>query len=447
MCTAYDRVSWSFLKTVLISMNFGSNWVHMIMECVFSGSPTQEFLPTRGVREGDQIFPYLFLFCANILSIALIQAEGQKKIKGIKLGRSGRSFTHLFYVDDSLFFFQNDRNSLNNLKGIILWYCSLSGQSINFMKSDLYCFPNMHPSIQESLTELLQVNLVHNPSKYLGLNFKLRDRRVVDFEDLVERLQTKLQGQSAKLLSQASRATLISVVLQSMPLYTFSCFKVPETICNKLDATIRDFWWGHKNGTRKMHLIGWDKLCTPKSKGGLGFKRFTDFNQAMLAKRYWKIQSNPNSLLARTYKTKYFPRTSLKDYTPKPFYSWTWRAIANPQCIVLHEGRWIVGAGHQIPLNYLDWFQAPRHKLREVNLTNGIVANLLVINSKAWNCNLLRKLYLYPTCIEIMKTPIPKTDYNPDKLVWKHSSSGIIRGPKLTCFYNNINPHPRELEL
>ena len=81
---------------------------------------------------------------------------------------------------------------MNNLKGIILWYCSLSGQSINFMKSDLYCFPNMHPSIQESLTELLQVNLVHNPSKYLGLNFKLRDRRVVDFEDLVERLQTKL---------------------------------------------------------------------------------------------------------------------------------------------------------------------------------------------------------------------------------------------------------------
>lgn len=56
---------------------------------------------------------------------------------------------------------------------------------------------------------------------------------------------------------------------------------------------------GHKNGTRKMHLIGWDKLCTLKSKGGLGFKRLSDFNQAKLAKQYWKIQSNPNSLLAR----------------------------------------------------------------------------------------------------------------------------------------------------
>lgn len=196
-----------------------------------------------------------------------------------------------------------------------------------------------------------------------------------------------------------------------------------------------------------MHLIGWDKLCTPKSKGGLGFKRFIDFNQAMLAKQYWKIQSNPNSLLARTYKAKYFPRTSLKDYTPKPFHSWTWRAIDNPQCIVPHEGRWIVGARHQIPLNHPDWFQATSHKLRELNLTRGIVADLLVINSKARNCNILRKLYLYPTCTEIMKTPIPKTNYNPDKLVWKHSSSGIIKQPKLTHFYNNINPHLQEMEL
>ena len=113
MCKAYDRVSWIFVKAVLILMNFGSNWVHRIMECVFlvqyafllNGNPTQEFLPTRGVRQGDPISPYLFLFCANILSIALIQVEGQKKIKGIKLDRNGLSFTHLFYVDDSLFFF------------------------------------------------------------------------------------------------------------------------------------------------------------------------------------------------------------------------------------------------------------------------------------------------------------------------------------------------------
>ena len=221
MCKSYDRVSWNFLKTILISMSFGNYWVHRIMECVSSmqyalllnGSPTHTFLPTRGVRQGDPISLYLFLLCANILSIALIQTEDQKKIKGIKLGRNGVSFTHLFYADDSLFFFENDRQSLRNLKDIILWYSSFLGQNINFTKSDLFRSPNILSSIQESLANALQVNLVQNPCRYLGLNFKLRGRRVADFEDLVEILQARFQGWSAKLLSQAGRATLISLVL------------------------------------------------------------------------------------------------------------------------------------------------------------------------------------------------------------------------------------------
>ena len=65
-----------------------------------------------------------------------------------------------------------------------------------------------------------------NPSKYLGINFKLRGKRVADFQDIVDKVQGKFQGWKAKLLSQAGRTTLIASVLQAMPLYVFSCFKV-----------------------------------------------------------------------------------------------------------------------------------------------------------------------------------------------------------------------------
>ena len=81
-----------------------------------------------------------------------------------------------------------------------------------------------------------------------------------------------------------------------------------------------------------------------------------------------------------------------------------------------------MGVGHQIPLTHPDWFEATRNTLRELNLTNGTMANLIVPNPKFWNCNLLRKLYPHPICTEIMKTPIPKTGDNPEKLVWKHST-------------------------
>ena len=108
---------------------------------------------------------------------------------------------------------------------------------------------------QEAPTQALHVNLVQNPTKYLGINFKLRVNRCADFQFLVDKLQSKLQRWKARLLSQAGKTTLISFVLQSLPLYTFSCFKVPDKICNKMDSVIKSFWWGHDQGERKLHLL------------------------------------------------------------------------------------------------------------------------------------------------------------------------------------------------
>lgn len=85
----------------------------------------------------------MFLLCANILSLSLMQVEQQKEIHGIKVGRNGYSFTHLLFADDSLLFFRQDGKSLGNIKRINDWYCALSGQSVNLAKSDLYYSPNM----------------------------------------------------------------------------------------------------------------------------------------------------------------------------------------------------------------------------------------------------------------------------------------------------------------
>ena len=115
---------------------------------------------------------------------------------------------------------------------IFHWYCSLSDQAINFSKPDLFCSPNIPLNIQENLANSLKVkvNLVQCPSKYLGLSFKLRGRSVSDFQDLIDKVQAKLQGWKARLLSQAGRAVLISSVLQSTPLYAMSCFRLPDSV-------------------------------------------------------------------------------------------------------------------------------------------------------------------------------------------------------------------------
>lgn len=92
-----------------------------------NGTISQSFKTSRGLRPGDLLSPYLFLMCANILSLALLKAEHNHDIMGVKLGRNGFSFTYLFFADDSLLFFRNDAKSLATLRTILEWYCILSG--------------------------------------------------------------------------------------------------------------------------------------------------------------------------------------------------------------------------------------------------------------------------------------------------------------------------------
>ena len=114
---AYDKVNLNFLKAILIVMNFDTKWIKWFMECVslvqytllINGNLTNSFKPFQGLRQEDPLSTYVFLMCANILSISLSQAKNLKKIK---VGRNGLSFSHLLFVDDSLLFFRKDNSKV-----------------------------------------------------------------------------------------------------------------------------------------------------------------------------------------------------------------------------------------------------------------------------------------------------------------------------------------------
>ena len=104
------------------------------------------------------------------------------------------------------------------------------------------------------------------------------------FSYIKERVWKKLQGWKEKLLSQAGKEVLIKFVIQAIPTYAMSCFKLPKGLIHELETMIRKFLWGYKNEGRKIHWVNWERLCEAKESGGMGFKEIEKLHDALLAK-------------------------------------------------------------------------------------------------------------------------------------------------------------------
>ena len=91
MSKAYDCVEWDCLDNIMLKMGFHRQWMDLMMWRVhsvsysikFNGKPRGVIHPTRGLHQGNPLYPYPFLFCAKRLSTLIRQAVECGAIKGI----------------------------------------------------------------------------------------------------------------------------------------------------------------------------------------------------------------------------------------------------------------------------------------------------------------------------------------------------------------------------
>ncbi|XP_019170536.1 PREDICTED: uncharacterized protein LOC109166101 [Ipomoea nil] len=356
MAKAYDRMEWPFLRGMLITLGFNDRWIDLIMLCVttvsynfmINGSRNTPITPTRGLRQGDPLSPYLFIICAEGLSVLLQRAQDKGLIHGCRVARGAPPISHLFFADDSLLFFRANMQEASEIKNCLLLYESLSGQKVNYHKSSICYSRNTGQYDKDMEAQILGVTQAPNFGKYLGLPSFVGRNKKAAFAYIEDRIRQRIGSWNKKLLSQAG-------------------------------------------------------------------------------KQAWRLLTNTDSLVAKVYKVRYYPRGSFLEATMGNNPSFCWRSIMAAKDLVCGGIRRRIGNGKSTLIWEHPWLQDELdpmiHTEMPQQLSGTRVVGLIDQDTETWDPHILADIFQSSDIPRIQKIPVAP-DYD-DIWYWYDDPNGI----------------------
>lgn len=161
---------------------------------MINGSPQRMFKPSRGIRQGDPLSPYMFLICAEGLSGILFREENLRTFEGIKINKFCPSISHLFFADDSLVFCRAPEKDCQSLKMSLKVYEEASGQTINLDKSVFMTSKNVKEELARKLGMILGIRKKGATGEYLGMSSQNGRSKAKMFNKIKDTMGKVLMG-------------------------------------------------------------------------------------------------------------------------------------------------------------------------------------------------------------------------------------------------------------
>lgn len=206
---AYDKIEWAFLQQVLLTVGFSSHITKLVMYCITSAKLAvlwnenilPKFLPTRGLRQGDPLSPYLFILCMETLAHRIQQATATRGWKPVQVCRGGSVVSHIFFANDLLLMGEATDQQALVMDTILLEFCQESGQRVNRRKSKIWFSPNTDRVAMRRLSNLINMPITQNLGIYLGIPIHHGRIQKLDYEYLIAKVRKKLEGWKCWYLS------------------------------------------------------------------------------------------------------------------------------------------------------------------------------------------------------------------------------------------------------
>ncbi|KAL6142199.1 hypothetical protein ACLB2K_060482 [Fragaria x ananassa] len=213
--------------------------------------------PSRGLRQGDPLSPYIFILCMEPLIRHLnLAADKPKNHVGILSSPKGIRISNLLFAEDCLIFGRASSTAARNIDNILRKFAASSGQQINLDKSSIYFSNKTQASLKVNISNLLGIKHKTTIGRYLGIHNIVFWKDPQNARELLIKISKRLSGWKGSTLSRAGKTILLKSNASAIPNHVLLCFKCHSKIAKAMEKEMRSFFWGKG---AKVPPIAWDQ--------------------------------------------------------------------------------------------------------------------------------------------------------------------------------------------
>ena len=142
------------------------------------------------MRQGDLLFPMLFLVMMEVFSKMMKRVEEAGLFRGFRAGGrrdGGVCVSHLLFVDDTILFCDVDEEQILHVRMLLLCFQAVTVLKVNALKSEMVPIgevPNVHV-----LAEILGCRIGSLPMIYLGMPLGASHKSPTVWNPILEKIE------------------------------------------------------------------------------------------------------------------------------------------------------------------------------------------------------------------------------------------------------------------